>query len=190
MTRLAIALVHHPVLDAQGGTVTTAITNLDVHDLARSARTYGCSDYFIVHPITAQRELVERICTHWSEGSSGKRIPDRKVALSLVRVVPSLEAMLEQLGGRDAVDLWVTAARSVSGAPLDPAQARARLEASGKAGKTCVIVFGTGWGLAKSVIDGADAALAPIKAQEPTGYNHLSVRAACAIILDRLRGAP
>ena len=56
--RLAIALVHHPVLDAKGDTVTTAITNLDVHDLARSARTYGCSDYFIVHPITAQRDLI------------------------------------------------------------------------------------------------------------------------------------
>jgi hypothetical protein len=185
--RLAIALVHHPVLDAQGATVTTAITNLDVHDLARSARTYGCSDYFIVHPITAQRELVEKICAHWSEGSSGKRIPDRKVALSLLRVVPSLEAMVEQLGGRDAVELWVTAARSVTGAPMDTAQARARLEDASNT-KTVVIVFGTGWGLARSVIDGADAALASIKAMEATGYNHLSVRAACAITLDRLRG--
>jgi hypothetical protein len=183
--RLAIALVHHPVLDAQGETVTTAITNLDVHDLARSARTYGCSDYFIVHPITAQRDLVERICAHWSEGSSGKRIPDRKVALSLVRVVTSLEEMVERLGGRDAVELWVTAARSVSGAPLDSATARARLDGEGK---PVVILFGTGWGLARSVIDSADAVLAPVRAAEATGYNHLSVRAACAITLDRLRG--
>ena len=37
--RLAIALVHHPVLDKGGAIVTTALTNLDVHDLARSART-------------------------------------------------------------------------------------------------------------------------------------------------------
>ena len=184
--RLAIALVHHPVLDAQGETVTTAITNLDVHDLARSARTYGCSDYFIVHPIAAQRELVERICLHWSEGSSGKRIPDRKVALALVRVVPSLEEMIARMGGRDAVEIWVTAARSVNEAPMDAKTARAKLEGEGKA---VVILFGTGWGLAKSVIDSADGALASIKAAEATGYNHLSVRAACAITLDRLRGA-
>ena len=31
--RLAIALVHYPVLDGKGEVVTTAITNLDVHDL-------------------------------------------------------------------------------------------------------------------------------------------------------------
>ena len=71
--RCAIALVHHPVLDAQGAIVTTAVTNLDVHDLARSARTYGCSDYFVVHPIAAQRELVARICDHWIDGPGGRR---------------------------------------------------------------------------------------------------------------------
>ena len=76
--KLAIALVHHPVLDGQGAIVTTAVTNLDVHDLSRSARSYGCSDYFIAHPIAAQRELVERIRQHWTDGSSGRRIPDRR----------------------------------------------------------------------------------------------------------------
>src|SRR6185436_14258348 len=97
--RLAIALVHHPVLDSGGATVTTAITNLDVHDLARSARTYGCSDYFIVHPIAAQRELVQRICDHWAHGSSGRRIPDRKAALELVRPVVTLADAHAALGG-------------------------------------------------------------------------------------------
>jgi len=181
--RIAIALVHHPVLDKEGATVTTAITNLDVHDLARSAKTYGCSDYFVVHPITAQRALVEKICEHWTVGSSAQRIPDRKLALALVRVVPSLDDALAALGGRDAVELWVTAARAVA-PPLSFADARARL---GGEGKPVLIVFGTGWGLAKPVIDAADAALAPIRAQRHE-YNHLSVRAACAIALDRLLG--
>jgi hypothetical protein len=183
-------LVHWPVLDAQGATVTSAITNLDVHDIARSARTYGCSDYFLVHPIAAQRELVERICEHWREGSSGKRIPDRKTALALVRTVASLEETYERMGGRDAIEVWVTAARSVSAAPIDYAQARARLEAQGdEAGKPVLMLFGTGWGLARPAIDGADATLVPVRAGVDSGFNHLSVRAACAIILDRLRGA-
>ncbi len=52
-----------------------------------------------------------------------------------------------------------------------------------------LLVFGTGWGLADEVIQGADALLEPVRAREATGYNHLSVRAACAIILDRLFGA-
>lgn len=182
--RLAIALVHHPVLDKQRAIVTTAITNLDVHDLARSARTYGASDYFIVHPITAQRELLARICEHWRDGAGGKRIPDRKLALELVRPVSTLAEAYEALGGRDKVEVWVTAARSV-GAPVTIAAARERLIGEGK---PVLLVFGTGWGLADSVIAEADALLEPVSAREATGYNHLSVRAACAIVLDRLLG--
>jgi hypothetical protein len=183
--RLAIALVHHPVLDKAGAIVTSAITNLDVHDLARSARTYGATDYFLVHPITAQRELAERICGHWLEGSSGKRIPARKDALALVRTVPSLDDACTALGGRDAMELWVTSAQVHRG-PIPIAEARARLEAPGK---PVLLVFGTSWGLAPNVLDGADACLEPVRAAADTGYNHLSVRAACAILLDRLRGA-
>src|SRR5258708_10529087 len=89
MRRCALVLVHHPVLDGQGAIVTTAVTNLDVHDLSRSARTYDCSDYFIAHPIAAQRALVERIRTHWTDGSSGHRIPDRREALRLLRILAS-----------------------------------------------------------------------------------------------------
>jgi len=182
--RLAVCLVHHPILDAQGAVVTTAITNLDVHDLARSARTYGASDYFLVHPVAAQRELVERILSHWRDGSSGKRIPDRKTALAIARVVPSLDEAIAALGARDEVELWITSARASSSA-VPWADARARLAGDGK---PILLVFGTGWGLAPSVIAAGDLQLAPIAALRGE-YNHLSVRAACAIALDRLLGA-
>ncbi|HEY1694576.1 MAG TPA: RNA methyltransferase [Polyangiaceae bacterium] len=184
MRRVAIALVHHPVLDGQGAIVTTAVTNLDVHDLARSARTYGCSDYFVVHPIAAQRELVTRIHEHWTEGSSGKRIPDRREALTVLRIVDSLVAALEALGGRANVEVWVTAARRL-GEAVRFADARERLAGEGK---PVLVVFGTGWGLAPSVLEAADALLEPIRSARGE-YNHLSVRAACAIALDRLLGA-
>jgi hypothetical protein len=182
--RVAIALVHHPVLDGQGAIVTTAVTNLDVHDLSRSARTYGCTDYWVAHPIAAQRVLVERILAHWTDGSSGKRIPDRREALRVLRVVESLAEAVAALGGREAVEVWVTAARSL-GKSLPFAEARARIEADGK---PVLIVFGTGWGLAPAVLDEADALLEPIQAAGGD-YNHLSVRSACAITLDRLLGA-
>jgi hypothetical protein len=183
MRRCAVALVHHPVLDGQGAVVTSAVTNLDVHDLARTARTYGVSDYFIVHPIAAQRELVERIRQHWTVGSSGRRIPDRREALTVLRVVDSLEGAIESLGGRSNVELWVTAARDL-GSALSFEQARSRLEGEGRA---VLIVFGTGWGLAPSVVDAADVLLEPIRAAHGD-YNHLSVRSACAIAMDRLLG--
>jgi hypothetical protein len=181
--RIAIALLHYPVIDGQGATVTTAVTNLDVHDLARSARTYGCTDYFVAHPIAAQRELVERIRAHWTEGSSGRRIPDRREALRVLRIVGSLDHAIDALGGREAVQVWVTAARSL-GPALTFADARAQLE---RETKTILLVFGTGWGLARAVIESADALLEPIVAAQG-GFNHLSVRSACAIALDRLLG--
>jgi hypothetical protein len=181
--RCAVALVHHPVLDGQGALVTTAVTNLDVHDLSRSARTYGCTDYFVAHPIAAQRELVLRIHEHWTQGSSGRRIPDRKEALGVLRVVASLDEAVDALGGRAAVDVWATAARELGGA-LSFAEARARVQSEGK---HVLLLFGTGWGLAPSVVESADALLEPIRAQIGD-YNHLSVRSACAIVLDRLLG--
>jgi hypothetical protein len=48
-----------------------------------------------------------------------------------------------------------------------------------------LILFGTGWGLTQEVKDSSDCILAPIVGK---GYNHLSVRSAVAIILDRLLG--
>jgi hypothetical protein len=183
--RLAIALVHFPVLDKESGVVTSAITNLDVHDLARSARTYGVSDYFVVHPITAQRDLVLRIQQHWAEGSSGRRIPTRKDALALVRPVASLDDAYQAMGGRKAIEVWSTAAKD-EGGTLSTDAARTKVEEEGTA---VLLLFGTAWGLAPEVHQSANARLAPIVSAGDSGYNHLSVRSACAIYLDRLRGA-
>jgi hypothetical protein len=49
-----------------------------------------------------------------------------------------------------------------------------------------LLVLGTGWGLTDELMAGCDARLAPVQAS--SDYNHLSVRSACAIILDRLYG--
>ena len=55
-----------------------------------------------------------------------------------------------------------------------------------------IVLFGTGWGLTPEVLEGVDALLPPIDRAPGVGvgdaYNHLSVRAACAITLDRLLG--
>ena len=186
--RLAIALIHRPVLDKEGKVVTTALTNMDVHDLARSARTYGCTDFFVVHPVPMQRELTARIVAHWTDGSSAKRIPDRKDALSVVRAVATLDdavAAMHPAGGVAGVgvEVWVTAARVLQGkTTLDFRAARTCLDGPGH---PVLLAFGTGWGLAPEILDRADAILAPIRG--PGEWNHLSVRAACAIALDRLR---
>lgn len=180
MRRAAAALLHYPVVDRDRAVVTTAITNLDLHDIARSAHTFGLSDYFVVHPIGAQRELAERVQTHWTQGSGARRIPDRALALAIVRVVPSLDVALEALGG--TVEIWATGAQ-LRAPILTFGEARERLAGLGP---PILIVFGTGWGLADAVFAQAGHQLAPIESPRADGYNHLSVRAACAITFDRL----
>ncbi len=54
------------------------------------------------------------------------------------------------------------------------------------ADKAILLLFGTAWGLADEVMDMADYLLDPVEGY--TDYNHLSVRSAVAIILDRLAG--
>jgi hypothetical protein len=182
MRRLAVALVHHPVLDRQREIVTTAITNLDLHDIARSAHTYGLSDFFVVHPVAAQRDLAEKVREHWVSGSGGRRIPDRTPAMSGLCIVTALDDAVRALG--DDVEIWTTSAVD-RGASLSHDDARQRLEGPGGA---VLIVLGTGWGLADSVCERAHAHLAPIRSPRSDGYNHLSVRAAAAILFDRLLG--
>ena len=184
MRALHVALVHYPILDAQGGIVTTAITNLDIHDIARSAKSFGCVSYFLVHPVAAQRELVERIQGHWREGASGKRIPDRKTALEIARDVPTLDDVFASFGGRGEVELWATSARREGITVTTYAEGRELLATEGK--PVCVL-FGTGWGMPRSILDACDRLLEPI-GSSVTSYNHLSVRAAAAITFDRLRG--
>jgi hypothetical protein len=47
-----------------------------------------------------------------------------------------------------------------------------------------LLILGTGWGLTREVMDRADLVLEPIVGVG--SYNHLPVRAAAAIMLDRL----
>jgi hypothetical protein len=176
---VGLALIHHPVLDRGGAVVTTAVTNLDVHDIARSSHTFGLSGFFVVTPVAAQRELITRIRDHWVDGSGARRIPDRKPAMEGVRVVSSLDDAVLAMG--EGTELWVTSA--APGGDVTFASAR---EALGSDGPPVLLCFGTGWGLAPAVMQRAASRLPPILSPRADGYNHLSVRAAVAIILDRL----
>jgi hypothetical protein len=51
-----------------------------------------------------------------------------------------------------------------------------------------LILLGTGWGLADALIPSVSRVLAPIEGA--SAWNHLSVRSAGAVILDRLFGRP
>jgi hypothetical protein len=184
MRRVAVALLHHPVLDRDRRIVTTAITNLDLHDIARSAHTYALSQFFVVHPVAAQRELALRVREHWTSGSGARRIPDRTFAMRILNIVATLDEATLAFGEGGAVELWTTSAALKSEASSYRA-ARERLQQPGPA---VLLLFGTGWGLADELHALAALRLEPIHSLRADGYNHLSVRAAAAISFDRLLG--
>ena len=183
MASFYVALVHHPIVDRAGEVVTTAVTNLDVHDIARSCRTYGARAYYVVTPLTSQREIVQRILDHWITGPGTRRLPQRGEALSICTSAESIEAVLRDIEAREgqAPKVWVTSARP-GPEILSWGDARAELMSDEQ---PRLILFGTGHGLAPTVMNEADDRLPPVRAGS---YNHLSVRSAVAIILDRLLG--
>ncbi len=180
-----LCLLHHPVLDKNGKTVATAVTNIDIHDLARSSRTYGVRSFFVATPIEALRALAHRIIDHWDTGFGATYNPNRKDALSIVRLAPDLDGVItdiEKESGRKP-RLVVTSAHTSSDT-IDFETYRAELA---RLEEPQLLVLGTGWGLAPEIMERADMRLASIDGAGH--YNHLSVRAAGAIILDRLLGA-
>lgn len=181
---LWIALLHHPVLNRERQVIATAITNLDIHDIARSARTYDVRQYFIVTPIERQRELAAKIVEHWCEGPGAERVPERGEALQLVRTATELDDVIETVrvdAGEDPLLVATCAREGKATMGFD------ELSHIIGQGRPVLLLLGTGWGLADEVFERADHVLEPIAT--PGGdYNHLSVRCAATVMLDRLLG--
>lgn len=182
--RVFVALLHHPMLDRKGQEITTAVTNMDLHDISRTCRTYGVERYFVVHPDPEQRKILDRILGHWGTDAARDYHPKRAEALGAIEAVPTWEEAIERAtrlneGGRPLVAMpdARTWPRSVS-----YREVRRRLR-EGEI-PAILLVFGTGWGIAPHFFDQMDLILDPLRGPGP--YNHLSVRSACAIVLDRL----
>src|SRR5262249_9742266 len=146
-----------------GKTVTTAITNLDIHDLARCACTYGLFGYFVVTPIAAQRDLVERILEHWRDGAGQRRMPERSIALALCRPVVSVSEAIEMIVTKHGAtpEVVATAARHFPGKAVASYADHARRLREISA--PTLLLFGTGHGLADEIIRHADHLLEPIR---------------------------
>jgi tRNA (guanine37-N1)-methyltransferase len=193
-----VALVHYPVYDRNHRVVTSAVTNLDVHDIARSSATYGLAGYFVVTPVGAQRDKVEQILSVWTEeldaaprGDRGNRKGDdsdnRGRALSRVRTAASVADLKHEIATAHGQPPLVVATSARGGRECVSFESL-RGELHGQAQRPVLLLFGTGWGLTSEAVAEADRLLAPVGGRPR--FNHLSVRSAVAIILDRLFGQP
>lgn len=97
MAPVYIGLIHYPIYNKHMEVVTTALTNYDLHDIARTAKTYDVKRYFIVHPVEAQREMANRIMNHWKTGGGVKYNVNRKEAFEETELVPTLEEAISRI---------------------------------------------------------------------------------------------
>lgn len=159
------------------------MTNLELHDIARSCMTFGIELCYIVTPLARQKEIAEKLIHHWEHGYGAIYNPKRSVALKKVRIINDLEGMLEEI--------------KVNGAPIiigtsshEKAHKAMGYQAFGKWTKRekrpFLLLFGTGWGLTDETTDLCEKMLVPVKGAGE--YNHLSLRVAVGIILDRIFG--
>lgn len=164
--------------------VTTSVTNLDIHDIARSSRTYGIKNYYIVHPSPTMKQLIKKVLNFWQEGYGASYNPDRKEAFKIVKLVSSLEEVIfdiEKLEGKKPLTISTDARIYSNTVSYNFLRNKIKEDSN-----PYLLLFGTGWGLTREVMESTSFILEPIYG--PSDYNHLSVRSAVAIILDRLLG--
>ncbi len=176
-----LALIHYPVINKKGDTIASALTTIDIHDIARAGKTFGIKGFFIVTPLEDQKVLAREVIDHWVSGVGGQLNPFRKQALELVMIVPSFGEAVEEIKQRDKKNV-ISVATSAS----DHTGSVSAEFFSRKLDNrfSYLINFGTAWGLSGDFIEQCDIILDPVKGN--TEYNHLSVRSAVSILLDRI----
>jgi len=182
--RVYIGLVHYPVYNKNMDVITTSITSLDIHDIARSARTYEVLGYYVIHPVQSQQRLIKEMLDFWQTGYGSTYNPDRKEAFSRIRMVDTIEGAMTDIVNREGqIPIRVTTDARVY--PNTVSYTKLRQEMRDGV-KPYLLLFGTGWGLEEKTMCSAEYILEPIYG--PGDYNHLCVRSAVSIILDRLLG--
>lgn len=180
--RVYIALIHYPVYNKQLQIICSACKSIDVHDISRDATTYGVKKFYIVNPVEEQQKLVRRLISHWTDGMGVKFNETKMEAFSKVYLKNTVEDAIEEIKEVEGTgpEIVVTDAR-MSQTMIGFNDLRTKIFNNNK---PFLILFGTGWGLGKEVLDKAHHTLKPISGF--SNYNHLSVRSASAIVLDRL----
>ena len=186
-----VCLLHHPITNRRGELVTTAVTNMDLHDISRTCRTFAVTRFFLVTPIELQHVLIGRILGHWNSEQQRVYHPDRVEALSRAKLVRTFQDVKDEILAETgkSPEVVLTDARPLPNSCTYDEYRRILQDPSRT--QPTVIVLGTGWGVEESFYPEVHRILAPVYGPEgdrPGGYNHLSVRAAAAIILDRLFG--
>ncbi len=184
LPHLFIALMHFPVYNKAREIVTSSLTTINLHDLSRIATTYGTSGCYIVTPLQRQQEVARRMIEHWTQGYGAAYNPTRAEALQHLCIVDTLAQAhtdIQQRCGK-LPQMIATDARWFPGSVSYPELRHIIWQRE----EVFLLLLGTAWGLAEDLMQSCKYILAPITGL--TAYNHLPVRVAAGILLDRLLG--
>ena len=179
-----VGLVHYPVYNKNRDVVATSVTNFDIHDISRTCRTYNIKKYFIITPVDAQKKLTGRIIDYWTEGEGTDFNRNRKEAFENTDMEDSIESVIINIEKSEGISPKVITTSAKTFPNTVPYKELGKEMTEDKS--PYLILFGTGWGLTDEIMDISYKVLEPIRGK--TEYNHLSVRSAVSIILDRLLG--
>lgn len=182
--KVYLSLVHYPVYNRNKDIVCTSVTNFDIHDISRSCGTYEVKGYRLIVPVDAQKKLTERIIGYWQDGTGGQYNKDREKAFNSTGVSESIEDVIKEIESVEGKSpIIITTSARIFPNTISYKDLSEKIIADDN---PYLLVFGTGWGLTQEIMDMSNYILEPIRAN--CKYNHLSVRSAVAIILDRLFG--
>lgn len=184
MAELYVGLVHYPIYNKRMDVIAGAVTNFDIHDISRTCRTYDVKKYYIIHPLDVQKVIIDKILGYWQNGYGKVYNPDRANALERVCWQNSIQTAAEHIKTRTGQYPYiVTTDARVYPNTVSYTFMRQKLQ---HGDKPILLLFGTGFGIEAETMKSFDYILEPIYG--PCDYNHLCVRSAAAIILDRLAG--
>jgi len=180
-----VALMHSQVMVPGQDEGTSSVTSIDVHDIARSAKTYGLEHYFIVTPLIDQQKIVQTLLDFWHTGTGVTYNNQRHTAVKHATLADSLQTAIDEIERKEGVKPLIigTSARPVEGHRSITYHDQ---EEVWRHKRPVLFIFGTARGLSPSALAQCDYVLLPIEGF--TEFNHLSVRSAAAIIFDRWLG--
>jgi hypothetical protein len=119
---------------------------------------------------------------YWTSGFGADYNKTRHEAFKVMEIIDTLDDTIEDIKdrtGEKPVIITTSAKKSE-----ETMSFKNLSEKINQTNRPYLVIFGTGWGLTKEIIDRSDYLLEPIEGN--TDYNHLSVRSAASIIMDRL----
>lgn len=179
------ALMHTGIVLPDGSEGTSSVTSIDIHDIARSSKTFGIKNYFVVTPLEDQQKIVHTLLDFWQEGYGVTYRESRHQCMKSVVCLKNLDEVIAQIEKQEGLKPLIIATSAKEVATKENITYYNQ-EQVWKRGRPVLLIFGTGNGLGESIIERCDYILLPI--QGFSSFNHLSVRSAAAIILDRWLG--